>query len=111
LKVGVPANAISDANGNLGPSVNTESASVTIDVDVANGVTASTRPRVTKPIAPGRVSATKGGFQLASFGSTKKAEAPPSIVNVLGSAQAKRWLLAAGLPLIAGGLLTRRRRS
>jgi hypothetical protein len=105
LKLGVPANAISDANGNLGPSVSIESPAVTIDVDVANGVVAS-KPRPKLTVRP-RGGLTGRTMQLASLSAPKqfKSQVAPVVTD-----EAKRWLITAGLPLIAGGLLTKRRR-
>jgi hypothetical protein len=105
IKLGVPANSIQDANGNLGPNVAVESAPVIIDVDVAAGVTASKRPIL---------SAKTGASRVGGFSSVMR---PASLANAhrLASSavmddQAKRWLLAAGVPLIAGGVLVKRRR-
>ena len=105
LKLGVPANAISDANGNLGPSVSIESAAVTIDVDVANGVVA-TKPKPKQTLRP-RGGLTGRTMMLASLSAPKqfKSQVAPVVTE-----EAKRWLITAGLPLIAGGLLTKRRR-
>ena len=105
LKLGVPANAISDVNSNLGPSVTIESAAVTIDVDVANGVVA-TKPKPKLTVRPGG-GKTNRLMQLAGLSAPKQFKLEPS---PLVTENTKRLLIMAGLPLIAGGLLTKRRR-
>jgi hypothetical protein len=78
---------------------------VTIDVDVANGVVAS-KPRPKLTVRP-RGGLTGRTMQLASLSAPKpfKSHVAPVVTD-----EAKRWLITAGLPLIAGGLLTKRRR-
>jgi len=105
LKLGVPAFAISDVNSNLGPNVTVESAAVTIDVDVANGVVATTpKPKMSVRQRSGGFASRN--FQLAGMSAPKRFEPASALVTD----DAKRWLITAGLPLIAGGLLTRRKR-
>ena len=105
IKLGLPANAIQDANGNLGPNVAVESAPVIIDVDVAAGVTASKRPIGSTKTGTRRTGGLSRVMSLASLGNGHRV----SVASVLDN-QAKRWLLAAGVPLIAGGVLVKRRR-
>jgi len=105
IKLGVPANAIQDANGNLGPNVAVESAPVIIDVDVANGVTAGKRPVLSANTGAGRLGGLSTVMRPASLGASRKFSGA-----VVVDDQAKRWLLAAGVPLIAGGVLAKRRR-
>ena len=105
IKLGVPANAIQDANGNLGPNVGVESAPVIIDVDVANGVTAGKRPKLSASTGSTKTGGLSAVMRPASLVAPRKIAQSAALDD-----QARRWLLAAGVPLIAGGVLARRRR-
>ena len=105
IKLGVPANSIQDANGNLGPNVAVESAPVIIDVDVANGVTAGKRPILGSITSGSRLGGFSNVMRPASLSGAHKVASLSTLDD-----QGRRWLLAAGVPLIAGGVLVKRRR-